>query len=352
MRKGKPGYVEYLKRKQRRLERHRIRRKAAHIHSVRSYVDIPAPDFTPHVENNENVVSVVVPECFSILENPNQTIGFFNTLRRYITTGSHDKVIDFDFRGVHRLTIDALMYLAAIIKNTRSPSQYIKDYRGNMPIEKEPREYFIRSGFLNFVHSRHKRIEPDETYIQIFFDKSNSDIVAPKRIVDFIANASQVPNSKLRFLYEMIMEMETNSHEHAYSEIKDNSMGCNWLAYAEDAGEYYRFTFLDTGIGMYKTMNRKWHEFLRLGDSEASCVISAFDGVLLRSKTKLKTRGNGLPSIKAIATANKIQNLQVISNKAFCRMADANSGMAGHDVGNSLKGTIYYWEITKESLSA
>lgn len=352
MRKGNPKYPAYLKRRQQKLERSRLRRKAAHKRSTQTFCDPTSHDFVPHHENNENVVDVTVPECFSILENPEKTIGFFNTLRRFITSGSRDKVINFDFRAVRHLTIDALMYLVAVIKNTHIPSPYLKGFQGNMPTEPAPRNLFVKSGFLNFVHSKHKRIEPDNAHVQIFFDKSNSDTVAPKRIVDFIVNNSHVPNSKLHFLYEMIMEMETNSHEHAYSCIKDNTMGCNWLAYAEDSGDYYRFTFLDTGVGMYKTMHREWHEFLKLQDSEASCVISAFDGVLLRSKTKLKTRGHGLPSIKSVAVSNRIQNLQVITNKAFCKMTDGCDSMSGQDVSASLKGTIYYWEISKASLGA
>lgn len=352
MRRGNPKYPAYLKRCQRKIERSHLRRKNAHKRSVPTFCDQATQDFVPRHGNNENIVDVKVPECFSILENPEGTIRFFNTLRRFITSGSISKIINFDFRPAQYLTVDALMYLIAVIKNTYTPSRYIKKFQGNMPTEPRSRDLFIKSGFLNFVHSRHKRIEPDDAHVQVFFDKSNSDTVAPKRIVDFIVNSAHVPKSKLRFLYEMLMEMETNSHEHAYSDIKNNTMGCNWLIYVEDSGSYYRFTFLDTGVGMYKTMHREWQEFLRLWDSESSCVISAFDGVLLRSKTKLKTRGHGLPSIKSAAASKRIQRLQVITNKAFCEMSNGSCCMRGQDVSSSLQGTIYYWEISKASLSA
>lgn len=350
MRKDNPKYNAYLKRRLKRLERERTRkRQSKQKWATRNY-DIPTEHFRQKVGTKENEIAIVVPERFSILENPEETIMFFNTLRQYITTGTRNKVLSFDFKKVSYMTIDALMYLVAIIRNTKFSSPYVKAFQGNMPDEKEPKDLFLRSGFLNYVQSRHKGIRPDRNLVQIFFDKSDSDTQAPKRIVDFIMKSAGVPLAKLRFLYEMIVELETNSHDHAYSSIKNNPMGCNWLAYAEDAGFYYRFTFLDIGVGMYKTMYREIREILRFWDTQSSCIISAFDGILLRSSTRLKTRGHGLPSIKETVSNAKIQNLQVMTNKAFCQMQGQDSDMVGHDCSNSLRGTIYYWEISKESL--
>lgn len=350
MRRKDPRYNEYLKRRIQGMEKRRCRKHHT-LHDPHAAFCNHYDGFHRVTEKNQNVVIADLPEDFSIVDNSEETISFFNNLSKMISSGSNDKIIKFNFHPIRHITIDALMYLIAIMKNSNPFSRFVKGYRGDYPKEHAAYRLFVQSGFLNFVKSSLRPIKPDTSCVQIFYD-TRSDIKAPARISDFLTEKTGIAQCRFSYLYNMIMELETNTGEHAYTRGKNTFENKNWYAYADESEDAFRFTFLDTGKGMGNTMRRMWHEYLPFCSNDVERIISAFSGELMRSSTGRTTRGKGLPKIKSYADSGVITRLTVVTNKAFCHIDDTRDHkMSGIKLENSLRGTLYYWEIPKSKLN-
>jgi hypothetical protein len=62
-----------------------------------------------------------------------------------------------------------------------------------------------------------------------------------------------------------------------------------------------------------------------------------------RSRLKLKCRGRGLPKIYEYAHSGNLDNVFVISNKAFVNLTDEN---LSYELQGKLKGTLYSFDFS------
>lgn len=352
MRQGDPRYHLFLKRRQRRLCKKKSRTKR----TKRKYS--PRKNFRTKQEERESsptrIKPLEIPETFSLLDNTEETVRFFDELHHLTVSGKKGKTIRLKFGKVKRITVDALMYLVAVIKNMPVSSPYVDGFQGDLPAEIEPRKILEGSGFLSFVTHKGRIIKPDSSRVQISIEHSKTDVATPVKIVDFIGHKINVCFTKLRFLYELLIELETNSYDHAYPQGSQSFRGRNWLAYVEEMDSCFRFTFLDTGVGIYQTIQKNFVEILKgqvFSNDQAACVKGAFNGQF-RTQTRERKRGNGLPSVKDKVIDRLMVNLRVISSKAVCHMHDHTTDLTGYNLKIPLRGTLYYWEMRKETLTA
>lgn len=331
------GYNQFLKRRLKSLEKKRLKRKN------RASIHIRYEDHSErHIINKDMFVSVV-PSNFSIIENSLETIRYFNNLIHSTLRSNSVHRVFFQFEDVCHITPDALIYLLAILKFAKCS---IREFSGNLPKAPKPREVFVQSGFLKKISN--SRVPVDMKTNNYLMCAGNVGSVDDTKLAcQFLHAHSDATRIDTSFIYDMLMELEVNTTDHAYGENANPLFERNWIACIEDAGETFKFTFLDVGAGICKTIYKRWHESINIGKTHADYLLSAFNGVLLRSKTKMPNRGKGLPKIKQYADAHLIQHLTVVTNKAICKANDSNDMFEARRLGVSLAGSVYYWEVSK-----
>lgn len=136
-----------------------------------------------------------------------------------------------------------------------------------------------------------------------------------------------------------------NSIHHAYDD--DVKYEQKWLIFVEKTSSKYKFTLLDTGLGIPYTVNKKIILESSLLTKDFKLLESALEGKKLRTQTKKSYRGKGLPEIKRQVFNGVINNMSIISCKASCKLYEKQTKIDGNDLNSSLRGTLYYWEIIK-----
>ncbi|MPN49624.1 hypothetical protein SDC9_197246 [bioreactor metagenome] len=95
-------------------------------------------------------------------------------------------------------------------------------------------------------------------------------------------------------------------------------------------------------------MKRDWRERILSLKTQSAVIEGALRGDF-RTSTDLPHRGKGLPSVKAQADVGNIENLTIITNRAYCSLSGRDSSVIKKkELMDSLKGTLYYWESPVE----
>ena len=297
----------------------------------------------PTRKNDWEKVEVKAPKIFSLINNPEEVSEFFNEVKSYIVSRQKKKVnVFFNLSEVEEVTIDAIIYLLALIKNLQSHGLTKRRFQGNLPENIKAAEMFAESGFLSFVNSNMPAINTNANKITIRTGRSNDSNVL-KEICEFIISKAGCSRVNTKFLYVLMAEMMYNTYEHAYDDKSLTSK--NWYIFVECDEKVAKITFADTGLGIPKTMRKNFGERL-LGIPPDKLVVSALNGEF-RSQTKLPYRNNGLPTIKSYVDKEMIRNLYLISNRAYC-LGKYIKGQVEIDtkvLQNAIMGTMFYWEV-------
>lgn len=239
---------------------------------------------------------------------------------------------------IENVTIDAIIYLLAIIKNLQKHGMTKHNYSGNTPVNNFARKKFVESGFFKYVNSKGPSVVANENKIAIRTGQCNDSNVL-KEICDFIIDKANCSKVATKGIYVLMAEMMYNTSEHAYTH--SSKMMKNWYIFVEHENERVKITFMDTGLGIPKTMRKRLVEGLIRTEDEL--IISALKGEF-RSKTKLAYRNNGLPTIRKYAENQQIENLHILSNKAVCTI-NKDGSITAKEQNSPIMGTIYYWDI-------
>lgn len=285
------------------------------------------------------------PDVFSFALNPDETNAFFTKIISFITRRENfGRSLFIDISKIEKLTIDALMYLLAIVNNLNGKFRNKYSFSGNAPNKPAVKKLFSESGFYHFV--KYQGTEPitrNKDNLQIVSGEKSETQIA-KKMSDFVCSKAGVTKLESNFIYIMMIELMSNTFKHAYASGQ-NVLFPRWYSFAEYDGDHtISFTFMDTGEGIPATVRKNFAEKLDIlkikGDS--SYVKSALDGDF-RTATGLTFRGKGLPRIRRFCKENKIQNLRIITNGADVSVHE-NSYSSGV-INNPLCGTLYYWQI-------
>lgn len=337
MKKNNPKYKSWLKRRLRSLEKKRKK------NNMKSHI-------SPQVVVNQTVQSqqsgtykVIAPSNFSIKDNPFEVAKFFDEILMFSNKKEKDTNINFDMSRIEHVTADAIIYLLAVIKDLQNLGKVHHNHKfsGDLPRLKEAKEFFVQSGFLNYVKSNIPKNCSSTECVKIMSDEK-FDQEATKKICDFVISVKTENRPNTRFLYVLINEMMLNTCQHAY--VGKPKRLNKWYMYAQKDGNILKFTFLDIGQGIPSTVRKKMSEKF-FGIPDSSIIASALEGEEIRSNTGKIYRGKGLPKIKECVIENRIDNFAIISNKGFCTLSYNNDSTIKSELNNAIYGTIYYWEI-------
>lgn len=350
MKKGTYEYREWKKQQNRKNLIRRSRKKAAKrsAHSAKTKYDSGLK--STHTYNKEtNKYEFRAPLNFSLINNPEETGAFFSNMISFIKDKRNfGKALFIDISNISSLTIDALMYLLAIVNNLNSNFRDKYSFSGNTPSDEKVRRMFSESGFYHFVH--HKGTAPlikNDDNIQIVSGE-NCDTTLAKRLSDFVCEKANVKKRSCSFLYNMIIELMSNTHKHAY--VAKNILHPRWYCYAEyESPNIISFSFMDIGASIPATVKKNFAERVDILGIKADnkYIISALDGDF-RTSTQQGYRGKGLPKIREFCSANQIRNLHILSNKADVKVLQ--TGYYARDISSTLSGTLFYWQINLKTL--
>lgn len=301
------------------------------------------------IEDKRQQVVFSAPLKFSIIKNANETCKFFKKVTDFLKTKRIKDVIVFiDLFNVQYMTIDAVMYLLAIICNMKNRNERNISFKGNQPTDMEACKLLHQSGFFKYVKSTVSRINQNGNNVQIISGQDvNGEVI--KELVEFINRNCLTKIKFTQELYDVFVELMNNTVQHAYdkSEILSER---NWYLYASANREKIKIVFLDTGLGIAETVHRDWGEYFRdiARKDDGYYVESALRGEF-RSRTGKKYRGNGLPTVYQYSKRDEVNRFQIHTGKSICKVQ--NSGeLSSKELEQPLYGVLYYWEIKKERI--
>lgn len=285
------------------------------------------------------------PLNFSFVSNPEETVDFFNKIIQFISNKkNYGKRIFIDISQISHLTNDALMYLLAIVNNLDNNFKNKCSFSGNVPDNGEVRKLFAESGFYQFVrHQGNTHLIRNNDTVQIMSGE-NCDTKLAKRLCDFVCEKAHISKRRCSFLYNIIIELMSNTHRHAYPDGQ-NILHTRWYCFAEfDGNQTVSISFMDTGAGIPSTVRKNFFEQIDILNikGEYSYVVSALEGEF-RTSTRKNYRGKGLPKIREFCLARKIKDMHILANRAD--VVIQGDKYISKDIPISFCGTLYYWDI-------
>jgi len=293
--------------------------------------------------NGMECITINLHSDFRLLSNTDKVIDTINKSIDYAKRHKRCQ-ISFELSNVNFLDIGAVgLLLTAVNLLSRNGVRAI----GTLPADVECRNFLIETGFLEHVYmiqeKRPKRKNERNLLIERGFDKTSN-----KRIGEEVRNAVKYltgQESNFRPVYSIIQEMCANSIEHANQERHQK----NWLVSIYYAEEKVIFTMTDIGNGIIATLKKKASQKLKdtmCFADELDTLKGAFDKKY-QSSTFEENRNQGLPKIKETCTNIYIDNLKVITNNV---LVDFTDNLKSRRLRNKLRGTFYYWELTKNNI--
>ena len=317
----------------RRIEKRRHNRKNVHL----------------SVDDKYNGYRLKAPTHLSLLDNREETLQFFEKALNAIRQCRIRQSIYFDLKNVSKITPDAIMYIIALVNNVHRVRTYSIRCEGNLPDNEEARTIIERSGFYSHVSGRRPpKNDIDKNNLVQISCGSEADGPLIGKICDFVCAHSGVDNPlQTKRLYPMIIELMTNTRQHAYQEkgVMDNK----WYIYVENTEKSIDFVFLDTGVGIPTTIRLNFAEkviklFLK-NKSDAKFISSALKGAF-RTETRQGHRGKGLPCIYDDSQNGNISELTIISGQGECIVTD-NGSIIEYVSQAVFNGTLFCWKCLK-----
>ena len=335
MRKIRPGPKRFFDRRSQRLQQ---KKRRFHSHELGSSYNTVNP--------RRELQEFKAPRHLSIVNNPEETNAYFNTIVSAAKLGVFDRRYFFDLSEVEKLTTDAVMYILAVVLNMKSARRYRHSFSGNIPVNLEAASILNESGFYEYVNlsnkgvkKRQKKATSIEKKIQIRAGSS----IEPSAAVDICEylKEQEIDDAVTRKIYTILIELMDNTKQHAYENA--NGLNRQWYVYVENTPSSVNFSFLDTGIGIPKTVKKKWYEKI-FHKNDSDLLLSALRGEF-RSVTGLKNRGKGLLEIYEIHESGDISDFSVISDKG--KVFLNGDSITTENLTNPAGGTVLSWSVIK-----
>lgn len=291
-------------------------------------------------------------ESFSIIKNTEETYLYFNEIIDEINQKNFKETFYFDLSEVKNLSVDAVMYILAILRNIKDSLVYKYDFKGNAPFNHKANEILRKSGFFDYVKTRRPILVTDGENVKIKSGNTVDSNIA-RFVCDYINKKCNTKKFFTGELYELLIELMTNTVQHAYKD--KNVLTTNqWYIYVGDNELDFEFVFLDTGVGIPQTISKrlkeKAKEILFKINGDSFYLKSALKGEW-RTRTEADHRGKGLPSIVEYTKRVEVSECKLFSGYGMCEIdSKKREKLIEHEFENKLFGTLIYWKIEKNKI--
>ncbi len=293
----------------------------------------------------------IAPETFSLRDDPMRVIGYFEKAREAL---KQDIPVFLDLSQVKQMGPETLTYLCALIKEEEFNNKTV--LQGNIPINATLEQMFIRSGFYKFVLPRGNinNIENDvsgELIHRITRQKVEPELAGEVCRSSMKHTFNSDDFTKQSF-YPILIECMGNTHNHANYGRRDEIYNWWLLAYKEPITQITKFCFLDLGVGIFGSLEKKYIDNKLTGwlrwftpENNIATLQKIFKGEKKTTATELPGRGLGLNNIFNLVKKDKtIHNFTLLSNDILATFG-YNTSVNIQKIDGNFMGTLYYWEL-------
>ena len=287
---------------------------------------------------------VPAPEKLSLINHPNELVNYLKTVKKIAKYG-HPILVDISHVTV--MTYETIPVLISFIKNKKY--FYDGQIHGNAPDKECLKKIFTESGFYDFVNSKSKFKSATENLLH---QESNFK-VKPEiagRVTDLIETALDfnVTEDELEAIYNIFIELMSNTHHHAdmtkYGHTK-------WWLFAHCAKDEINITFVDQGIGIFKSRVVK-EKIKKLGLNIKILTNLILVDDLLEGKIQSRIdidneiRGKGLPQIVEYSKLDVFESFYIITNDIWINLKNRDR----KKLTNSFNGTLINFTIKNTNI--
>jgi len=302
----------------------------------------------------KDFVKVRAPENFSFIDNPNKTIEFINKIENLFY---QRKKTFINISNVSNLDYSAIVVLVSIMFSFKKKNI---PFAGNYPQKEELKKQLINSGYFKyFVKTNNEKIEYTLGKPNQIFTRANKRVNSELGLI-VMQEASKTiwgENRILKGLQRVLLELMQNTNNHA--DLTGKGKKYWWLSVNHDKhNKKVRFSFVDYGVGIFKSLNskpkgNKWYGWfekiknkLKYGDNK-EILQKLLEGELHLTVTGEHFRGKGLPGIREVLLRNQISNLHIITNNVFANVENNEY----KKLKSNFSGTFVSWEINNKNTS-
>ena len=301
---------------------------------------------------NISYTSMDAPTNFSILDNRNSIIEYFNTIKRMLNQKEYTRMI---LREVTSIDLPTLCLLGAFMLDRNTKSEYLEV---TSPFSNSAAyRFFKEAQFENMII---KKRRPD--FNSGAFLSRSKDGVDDRVIGDILTKTvnyfGENNRQRLRDIHPIIIEIVTNTADHA---SPDKNHTLPWIVNTYETKDsngkkIKQYCIIDMGVGIYETLIDKansqqqgkslWHTIIKRENSQGEFFRQAIPKGL-QSRTALRQRGKGIKYIYDIVSKDGMyKRFEIITNKTKVNLV--NLGSVERDSSENLPATIYYWEVCVE----
>ncbi len=289
------------------------------------------------------------PANFSILDNRDSVIKYFNTVKRML---DQEEYTQMNLRKVTSIDLPTLCLLGAFMLDRNTKSKYLEV---TSPLSNSAAyRFFEEAQFENMII---KKRRPDFNS-GAFLSRSENE-VDNKAIGDILTKTvsyfGEKNRQRLRDIHPIIIEIVTNTADHA---SPDKNHTLPWIVNTYETkdssgNKVKQYCIIDMGVGIYETLTDKansqqqgkslWRAIIKRENSQGEFFRRAIPKGL-QSRTTLPERGKGIKYIyDTVSNDEMYKRFEIITNKTKIDLV--NLGSVEKDSSESLPATIYYWEI-------
>ena len=298
---------------------------------------------------------VAAPRVFDLVYDRPGTCGFFSDVRQLVQDGRNVRIVFMDTESV---SAEALIYLLGQVHRLRllhGEHRITATYPKSQRVER----LFEESGFLDTLKVKRrgvaKRASSATRYLKCKSDTVIASAEIPKLRQELLGTDLQMPRPVARMVYRALTEAMINVNHHAYH---NKSVGLAkvqgrwWLgAQLSRKKNLFTLTFYDAGVGIPKTLPRRYGWEQIRGVLSLLSVIQPDDGQMIkaaielgRTRTKEDNRGKGLLDLLKLIDQVGHGSIRILSRHG-CYQYEA--GKEADTVNDSffVEGTLIKWEL-------
>lgn len=334
--KGSSSWARYKNKK-------RLSRKYIHYVPNPNYEKLKAP-----IDDNDRD-NLVAPENFSILTNRGAVIEYIKKVLENIRIRKYSIM---NMRDIQHTDLATIAIVISMMMDRRNQEAKMRKYVNvhTPPAGSEPGDLFRKAQF-------HQTVTGQGIADHTFFLSRRSTQVNTGYVGDVLSYAKKfLGDDSVEHLAPIMVEIMQNTNNHANPDNTVDMFNIPWfLAVLEDndTGKMI-FSVVDLGIGIFEslklknladTSNQFDDAITDMYDNSQSKFLRTNIPKGVDSSTGLSYRGQGLKTVYTLANKGNYDTFKVVTNRALVNMLNTSEGTV--DSSDSLGGTVYYWEMSK-----
>lgn len=294
----------------------------------------------PVKSSQTRTVELLAPSHFSIIDNPQETVAFLQTVRRTL----HSSDVRAALRNVQVVSSDALLALITYADSLSTGTMLT----GDLPVDSAARQAVETCGFAELVRGLERR-GTRRSFVETASASARSGHHANAKQAEELVQrgcaAVGLPYSPVS--YSNLIECMTNTNNHAGQ--TQGTIAWRLMVTCDETAQRLQFVFMDPGQGICRTVKRRFPQFsddselLRvLMDPAANGFLKLWAGLPARTRTGQPGRGRGLRKIAQSLQRGSLRRLVVIANEGYL---DVGTGTTARLKGYGFQGTLVFWEV-------